>query len=273
MPQRSALRSDPLLCQLVKERYNQGESPTAMTREFGVSLGTIWSVIWNGPAKPTTLIDLTGNRVGRLSILRRDGNTRADQDPRWIVRCDCGFEKSVSGQSLRGEKAFGRIKGCRCPPATPEEDQKRFWSYVKKGSDCWEWSGSRSPFGYGRMNIRGVIVMAHRFSMALKLGRPLIKGESVLHSCDNPPCVRPEHLRIGTQKDNAADREDRGRGNQPRGSRNGKTIFAEDEIVRIKHMLKSGKLNKGQIADIFECSRSAIEGIASGRTWSHIKIE
>lgn len=271
MPARSALRTDPTLCQQVKDRYLSGERPADLAAQYGVSVATLWNVIKHGAAKPTGLIDITGKRFGRLLVLRRDG--AAQHVAMWIVRCDCGVEKSVNTQSLRTGKQK-TIIGCNCPPSTPEEDQERFWSKVdKRGeNECWEWTASRSPFGYGRINIRGRIEFAHRMAVVFATGNPIPDGENVLHSCDNPPCCNPAHLRTGTQEDNAADRESRGRGNQPRGSKNGKTVFIEDEVVHIKRLLKEGRLNKGQIAEAFGCSRSAIEGIAIGRTWSHIKI-
>lgn len=91
---------------------------------------------------------------------------------------------------------------------SPEE---RFWRKVTKGDGCWEWGGSTNQHGYGQIKIAGKPVKAHRFSWALHFGDP---GDlNVLHTCDNPPCVRPDHLLLGTHADNMADMVAKGRQN------------------------------------------------------------
>lgn len=98
----------------------------------------------------------------------------------------------------------------------PTED--RFWSKVTKTNECWLWDeGSRDKDGYGSFRKskspgqrRGPVVRAHRFSWELHNG-PIPKGLWILHKCDNPPCVNPEHLYAGTRQDNANDIRDRKR--------------------------------------------------------------
>lgn len=89
----------------------------------------------------------------------------------------------------------------------------RFWARVVRGEGCWEWRGQRNQYGYGqfRLGPSGPSPGAHRVSWALHhdMGVPL--GLFVLHRCDNPGCVNPAHLWLGTAKDNAADMDAKGR--------------------------------------------------------------
>lgn len=88
---------------------------------------------------------------------------------------------------------------------------RAFWSHVAVGDGCWEWTGARDPNGYGRVHRAGVpIALAHRFALA-QFGEAL--GDVVLHRCDNPGCVRPDHLRSATQADNCRDAAAKGRTN------------------------------------------------------------
>lgn len=92
---------------------------------------------------------------------------------------------------------------------------KRFWDKVHKTETCWEWSGQRTAQGYGRIKIGLQPVVAHRWMWEQEYG-PIPDGTLVCHHCDNPPCVRPEHLFLGTHADNAHDRNYKGRDWQSR---------------------------------------------------------
>jgi hypothetical protein len=90
--------------------------------------------------------------------------------------------------------------------------EERFWSKVNKTETCWLWTGHCNCDGYGEFSICGVRILAHRASYLLEYGM-LPEGLSVLHSCDNPPCIRPTHLFLGTQQDNVNDMIAKGRAN------------------------------------------------------------
>jgi len=77
---------------------------------------------------------------------------------------------------------------------------------------CLVWTGGLDSWGYGNIRVRGVCTKAHRLAWALANGRAVPKGKIILHSCDNPPCCEPSHLRLGTQADNVADMIEKGRG-------------------------------------------------------------
>ena len=88
-----------------------------------------------------------------------------------------------------------------------------FWSRVQQSPSCWEWTGHRSEDGYGTLRFNGQMQKAHRVAWQLTNG--LIPDRfHVLHRCDNPPCVRPEHLFLGSNHDNVLDRHSKGRTNE-----------------------------------------------------------
>lgn len=99
-----------------------------------------------------------------------------------------------------------------------DEVEIRFWEKVdKRGpSECWLWCGSLDRDGYGRQRVGNRPRLAHRVSYALAHG-DVPDGAVVMHSCDTPACVNPAHLKAGTQQENIAQREARGRGVRPNG--------------------------------------------------------
>lgn len=110
---------------------------------------------------------------------------------------------------------------------------ERFWSKVDKSSDCWVWTASTIKDGYGQFRGPEGMVLAHRFSYTLQNG-VIPDGFCVCHTCDNPPCVNPSHLFVGTQKTNTQDMMGKGR-NNPRTKLSDETclsIFVDTRYYR-----------------------------------------
>jgi hypothetical protein len=139
---------------------------------------------------------------------------------------------------------------------------------------CWLWSGRRCPQGYGYQSFRGKSFRAHRLSWTLFVG-DIAPGLFVLHKCDTPPCVNPKHLFLGTQLDNVADRDAKGRGVRPdnRGERSGLAKMT-DEIVRELRRIYipySYEFGSAALGRKFDISQSAVSLAVNKKRWKHIK--
>lgn len=147
----------------------------------------------------------------------------------------------------------------------------RFWRGVARRSpgECWEWLRSRSKAGYGNFTFDMKVRYAHRVAMELVVGRALASREHVCHRCDNRGCVNPNHLFIGTAKDNMADCAAKRR--TAHGERNGKTFFTEDQILEIRLLLGTGMTQRA-IGMRFGVSQQTISSIATGRAWKYMPV-
>ncbi|HEY3498039.1 MAG TPA: HNH endonuclease signature motif containing protein [Polyangiaceae bacterium] len=154
-----------------------------------------------------------------------------------------------------------------------ESDVRRFWSKVERGSGCWLWRAARNDFGYGVLRItvapkRSRNERAHRLSWLLANGT-IPDGLVVCHSCDNPACVRPDHLFLGTKGDNTADmmRKRRHRLRVLRGEAHGGSRLTERLVAEIRARRESGRLLRELAAD-YGMSTSQIWNVVSGTHWA-----
>lgn len=142
---------------------------------------------------------------------------------------------------------------------------ERFWNKVDKSDDCWEWTGKPDGRGYGRIKINGQSKLAHRISWELHNGaiphHDSYHGICVLHKCDNPKCVNPGHLFLGTNADNVHDRVKKNRG--AFGSSAGNSKLSEDDVAWIRQL---GGPNR-KIASCFGINETTVSRIKRVITW------
>jgi hypothetical protein len=133
---------------------------------------------------------------------------------------------------------------------------------------CHVWTAYRLPYGYGVFTISRATKLAHRVAWEIANGKPVSKGKLVLHHCDNPSCVRPDHLHIGSQVENMREMRARGRGKDVPcpGEQHGRAKLTEPLVLYIR----ASKESTAAIARELGVSRSAISHVRKRRTWKHI---
>lgn len=155
-----------------------------------------------------------------------------------------------------------------------EDTKARFWARVRKTETCWLWPSRFLPNGYGRYCIkrdrRRYDFLAHRFAWIAAHGE-IPKGMFVLHRCDNPPCVRLDHLFLGTHADNMADMSNKGRSTQ--GIRATGVALSEADVLVIYEKYRSHAADQGELAIEFGVCRQTIGWIVTGKTWKHLGLE
>jgi hypothetical protein len=147
--------------------------------------------------------------------------------------------------------------------------------YVVSDSGCWLWAGGIGRDGYGKVKRDGKSQRAHRVFYQAHKG-PIPSGLLVCHSCDNPPCVNPAHLFVGTVADNERDKDAKGRRSPspclthpetlPRGESHGMAKLTEAAVAEIK----AGMIGTREAARKYGVSRSTVQRARNGRHWKHL---
>jgi hypothetical protein len=164
-------------------------------------------------------------------------------------------------------KGWARFCSAKCKGGNPighrGNPEERFWAKVDKspgqgpGGDCWQWTGAANGNGYGNFAITASNhTTAHRYGYEIQNGA-LEEGMSVLHKCDNPPCVRGSHLFQGTIADNNEDMRRKGRK---------WTKLSHEQVSAIRSQLAAG-MTQQSIADSYGVSQGLIAHINNGRAW------
>ncbi len=138
-----------------------------------------------------------------------------------------------------------------------------------KEKGCWDYKGFKGKDGYGQIKIGGKVRRPHRISYQIYKGK-IDEGFNVCHSCDNPICVNPEHLWLGTPKDNMDDMLRKGRKADKKGELHHLNKLKEEDIYKIRKLLKKKNYKQKQIAKMFGVDPSCICYINAGKRWSHI---
>lgn len=169
--------------------------------------------------------------------------------------------------------------------------QDRFWRFVTKTDTCWIWAGAKSDKRYGFFKIQNKMLKAHRLSYELHKG-DIPEGVLVCHSCDNPPCVNPDHLFLGTHKTNAEDRMQKGRhGDRYRGmkalaigletlrqhpekyahgERGGFAKLTNGRVREMRELYAQGLHSQKEIAKLFDISHAQANKIINRKTWKYV---
>ena len=140
-------------------------------------------------------------------------------------------------------------------------------SQINEATDCIEWRGSKSPEGYGYIKVNGRTRYVHRTAYEIHKGA-IPKHCVVMHQCDNPRCINPDHLVVGSVADNIADKVAKAR--QAKGERNGRAKLRARQVAAIRRFHLAGRLTKSQLARKYSVDRACIDRIVSKRTWRHI---
>lgn len=132
-------------------------------------------------------------------------------------------------------------------------------------NDCALWDGARTKDGYGYLREDGQVIRAHRRAWEISRDRKIPKGMCVCHWCDNPPCVNPAHLFLGTNADNMADRNAKDR--QAKGERIAKAKLTEKAVRFIRRSVADAKA----LSERFEVHVTQIYRVRAGDTWGHVQ--
>lgn len=156
---------------------------------------------------------------------------------------------------------------------------ERFWKYVNKreNDECWEWVGSVDSKGYGKIldeggAKNGKLLAAHRVSYMIHYGN-IPNGLYVCHKCDNKKCINPNHLFLGTAKDNTQDMINKNRLPDRRGENSSNHKLSNDNVIEIKRLLKNKSESISSIANKFGVGYNVIWYIAAGKTWKNVVTE
>lgn len=176
----------------------------------------------------------------------------------------CGKEfYCMASNDVGGSQRERKHCSQKCMGISYQRTPEQFWAKAdKQESGCWIFRGCRDKWGYAHIGINGRRKQAHRHAYELKHG-PVAKGMCVMHTCDNPPCINPDHLRLGTNAENVADKMKKGRHLAP------KLTAAQVREIKAALATPYRGINKA-LARKYGVSDSQICTIRQGRQWGWV---
>ena len=153
-----------------------------------------------------------------------------------------------------------------------EKDIERFWPKVDIpviGYGCWEWLRYKNPAGYGNFGVGEKVKLSHRVSWVINNGQ-IPDGLCVLHKCDNPGCVNPAHLFLGTRADNTRDAIKKGRLDTFRGELNHMAKLTKEEVLEIREEYKRGNISQSRLAKKYNIGQQNVWCIVNRISWKYI---
>lgn len=213
------------------------------------------------------IVDITGRRFGNLLVVAVSDQQGSNRSPKWLCICTCGRVLLVERRNLTRED---RTVSCGCLRRKTflENAFSRIqeMSIPEPNSGCWLWMGAVTRNdSYGTISFDGRQWKAHRLAFKLTYG-PIPDGLYVCHRCDNPACVNPEHLFLGTHLDNMKDRDHKQRRRAPRGELNSSAKLADKLIEEVR----SAAGTQTAIAERFGIHQTTVSQIKLRKTWAHL---
>jgi hypothetical protein len=143
-------------------------------------------------------------------------------------------------------------------------EDTHFWEVATKHTalGCWEWQRMLTSEGYGQLRVDGKMRLAHRIVYQVFVGT-VPDGLLVCHRCDNPSCVRPEHLFLGTRSDNAQDMAAKGRGRCGKFQRR----LTAAQVLEIREKYRAGSHRTNELARAYGVDKKTIYNVVRGRSW------
>ena len=151
---------------------------------------------------------------------------------------------------------------------------ERFWSKVNKTEGCWEWNAGCVNGSYGQFRYEGKSILSHRLSYMITHPMTIDLREHpkicVCHTCDNPKCVNPAHLWLGTHTDNMKDMWKKGKQHITKGEKNARSKLTEQQVREIREKYAKGNTTQKRLADEYGMERSGINGVVNRHNWKHL---